>query len=58
MTNQHPAQALRRNPTLLAILVLGTTLRLWHLGYQSLWIDEGFTWLATRLSFQDITALS
>jgi mannosyltransferase len=58
MTNQQPEQALRRNPTLLWILVLGTTLRLWHLGNQSLWIDEGFTWLAMRLNFWGITLLS
>jgi 4-amino-4-deoxy-L-arabinose transferase-like glycosyltransferase len=58
MANQQPERALRRNPTLLAILVFGIVLRLWNLGRQSLWIDEGFSWLAIRLSFRGITALS
>ncbi len=58
MTNQQREQALRRNPILLGILVFGAVLRFWHLGHQSLWIDEGFTWLAMRLSFRGITLLS
>ena len=31
---------------------------MWNLGRQSLWIDEGFSWLAVRMSFRGITALS
>jgi len=58
MATQQPVRPLRRNPVLLAILILGIALRLWHLGRQSLWIDEGFSWLAVRLSFWGITQLS
>jgi uncharacterized membrane protein len=58
IATQQPERALRRNPILLTILVLGTVLRFWHLGRQSLWIDEGFSWLAVRLSFPGITQLS
>jgi uncharacterized membrane protein len=58
MNNQQPGRALRRNPTLLAILAFGAFLRFWNLGRQSLWIDEGFSWLAVRLGFRGITQLS
>ncbi|HUJ70991.1 MAG TPA: glycosyltransferase family 39 protein, partial [Verrucomicrobiae bacterium] len=58
IANRQPERPLRQNPILLAILILGIVLRLWHLGRQSLWIDEGFSWLAVRLGFWGITQLS
>jgi len=44
--------------SMLAILLLGTALRFLYLGRQSLWIDEGFSWLAVQLSFGGVTLLS
>jgi mannosyltransferase len=58
MNDQQRDRSVWQNPSLLAILILGATLRLLSLGRQSVWIDEGFSWLATRLSFWDVTQLS
>lgn len=44
--------------SLLAIILLGITLRFFNLGRQSVWIDEGFSWLAAQMSFGDVTRLS
>lgn len=44
--------------SLFAILLLDSLLRFLHLGRQSVWIDEGFSYWATRFSFLDIAKLS
>jgi mannosyltransferase len=44
--------------SLLAILLLGTALRFLYLGRQSLWCDEAWSWLASRMSFGGIIRLS
>lgn len=44
--------------SLSAIVLLGTILRFLHLGRQSVWIDEGFSWLAVQMGFGDVTRLS
>jgi hypothetical protein len=44
--------------SLLAVVFLGTALRFLNLGRQSVWIDEGFSWLAAQMSFGDVTRLS
>jgi hypothetical protein len=43
--------------SLLAVLLLGTGLRFLNLGRQSLWCDEAWSWLVTKLSFWGITHL-
>jgi len=44
--------------SLLTILLLGSVLRFLYLGRQSVWVDEGFSWLAVQLSFWGVTRLS
>lgn len=39
---------------LAALFTLGTALRFLNLGRQSVWIDEGHSWLISRLSFVDL----
>lgn len=39
---------------IVAVLVLATIVRLWHLGARSLWTDEGSTWTAAMLRFGDL----
>ncbi len=58
MENKPEKQILGVRWSLLAILLLGTVLRFLYLGRQSVWVDEGFSWLAQQLSFRSITRLS
>src|SRR5271170_7876360 len=44
--------------SLLAIVLLGTALRFLNLGRQSVWVDEGFSWIAVQISFRGLTRLS
>ena len=44
--------AWRLAPALVLLLALG--LRLYHLGSRTLWTDEGSTWVASSLGFQDL----
>lgn len=44
--------------SLLTVILLGTILRFLNLGRQSVWIDEGFSWLAVQLNFAGVTGLS
>jgi len=37
-----------------AILAVAVVLRLWQLGAQSLWTDEGSAWFAASLPFRDL----
>ena len=41
--------------SLLAIVLFGAVLRFLNLGRQSVWIDEGYSWLVAQLSFADLT---
>src|ERR1035438_7417600 len=58
MENRPEKRILGVSRSLLAIVLLGTALRFLNLGRQSVWIDEGFSWLAVQLSFGDLTRLS
>src|ERR1035441_10684922 len=58
MENKPEKRILGFSWSLLAILLFGTALRLLNLGRQSVWVDEGFSWLAVQLSFGDVTRLS
>ena len=58
MENKPEKHARRVNWSLLAIVLLGAILRFLNLGRQSVWIDEGFSWLAAQMSFGDVTRLS
>ena len=44
--------------SLVAIVLLGAALRFLDLGRQSMWIDEGFSWLVAQTSFGELTRLS
>src|ERR1017187_703762 len=44
--------------SLVAIVLLGAALRFLDLGRQSVWIDEGFSWLVAQTSFGELTRLS
>ncbi len=58
MENRPEKRILGFSGSMLAILLLGTALRFLNLGRQSVWIDEGFSWLAVQMNFGDLTRLS
>ncbi len=58
MENKPEKRILEVRWSLLAILLLGAVLRFLYLGRQSMWVDEGFSWLAEQLSFGGVTRLS
>jgi Dolichyl-phosphate-mannose-protein mannosyltransferase len=58
MENKPEKRILGVSWSLLAILLLGTTLRFLYLGRQSVWVDEGFSWLAEQMTFRGVTRLS
>ena len=59
MMEHKPAkQILGLRASLWAIVLLGTGLRFLNLGRQSVWIDEGFSWLASRMNFGAVTRLA
>jgi 4-amino-4-deoxy-L-arabinose transferase-like glycosyltransferase len=55
-----PARPAARSAVLaaLAIMLVAVAVRVYGLGRESLWLDEGFTWRLARLPFQDVIAAS